>query len=387
MSEPQFILHREQEAGPQLAVGSTHKPDEVRKFPCKQCGAGLEFAPGQAALRCPYCGFVEEIPITETAIREYCLEQALLNLPRTQGWGTERRALHCENCGATTTFSEGQVAGQCAFCGSSKVVQQGSATNLIRPETLVPFAVKREQAAELFRKWISGLWFRPNDLKQVGQLGTLSGAYLPFWTYDAFASSHWTADAGYHYYETETYQERDANGNMVTRTRQVQKTRWVPASGARQDAFDDELICASRGLPPHLIAGIYPYDLDRLVPYEPSFLAGFAAEEYQVDLAEGWGIAKGRIQAEVNRRCARDVPGDTHRNLRVNTAFSQMTYKHLLLPVWISAYLYNNRSYRFLVNGQTGKTSGEAPLSWWKIGALVLAILVVVVIIAALGGR
>ncbi len=394
MSEPQFILQsapKPQEAqfilpgsGKPVATGPAHAPDEVRKFPCKQCGAGLEFAPGQSVLQCPYCGFREEIPTTEQAIREYNLEEALLSLPRTEGWGTERRALHCENCGATTTFAEGQVAGQCAFCGSAKVVQQGSAANLIRPESLVPFTVKKEQASALFRKWISSLWFRPNDLKKAAQLGQISGAYLPFWTYDAFTSSHWTADAGYHYYETETYTERDANGNMVTRTRQVQKTRWVPASGSRQDFFDDELICASKGLPVNLIEGICPYRLEVLAPYEPAFLSGFVAEEYQIDLAGGWALAKQRIQNAVNSRCAGDVPGDTHRNLRVNTAYSGMKYKHLLLPVWISAYLYNGKTYRFLVNGQTGETSGEAPLSWWKIAGLVLLILFVIAVIVLL---
>src|SRR5687767_14797353 len=99
-----------------VVTGSTHAPGEVRKFPCKQCGAHLVFEPGQTVLECPYCGHREEIPQTLEAIREYDLEDALTRLPRTQGWGTERRALHCENCGAVTTFEPGQVAGQCAFC-------------------------------------------------------------------------------------------------------------------------------------------------------------------------------------------------------------------------------------------------------------------------------
>jgi uncharacterized Zn finger protein (UPF0148 family) len=357
-----------------LATGSTRSPEEVRKFPCKQCGADLAFSPGQAVLECPYCGHREEIPVTPEAIREYSLQETLQRLPREQGWGTERRALHCENCGATTTFSEGQVAGRCAFCGSSKVVERASSADLIRPESVIPFRVKREQAVERFRVWIARGWFRPNDLKHAGQLAKIEGAYLPFWTYDAFTSSHWTAEAGYYYYETESYQETDAQGNSVTKTRQVQRVRWVPASGSRQDFFDDELVCASRGLPTRLIRDICPYGLEQLVPYEAGFLAGFVAEEYQVGLDEGWGVARQQMEHEIQSRCAGDVPGDTQRNLSVNTAFSQMTYKHLLLPVWVAAYLYNNKTYRFLVNGETGETSGEAPVSWWKVAGLVFLI-------------
>lgn len=371
-----------------LATGSTHAPGEVRRFPCKKCGAGLEFSPGQVVLACPYCGHREEIPVTPQAIAEYDLESALLSLPRTEGWGTERRALHCENCGATTTFAEGQVAGRCAFCGSSKVVQTGSAANLIRPESLVPFAIEKNDAVALFRKWIAGGWFRPNDLKHAGQLAEIQGAYLPFWSYDAFTSSYWTAEAGYHYYETEYYTTTDAEGKTVTQSRQVQRTRWEPASGHRQDFFDDELVCASKGLPPGLIRDICPYRLEGLAPYEAGFLSGFAAEEYQIDLAGGWSEAKQRIQNEVESRCAGDVPGDTQRGLDVHTAYSQMTYKHLLLPVWVAAYLYQNKTWRFLVNGQTGETSGEAPISWWKVAGLVIVILIVVAILYfAFGAR
>jgi predicted RNA-binding Zn-ribbon protein involved in translation (DUF1610 family) len=365
----------------ELANAPVRAATDVRKFPCKQCGAQLTFAPGQTVLKCPYCGYTEEIPLTAEAIREHDLDSALVSLPKTEGWGTERRALHCENCGAVTTFAEGQVAGQCAFCGSSKVVEEASSTNLIRPESLVPFAIGREQAVALFRTWISSLWFRPNNLKTAGQLAKIAGAYLPFWTFDAYTSAHWTAEAGYYYYETEYYTETDSEGHSVQKSRQVQRTRWEFCSGFRQDFFDDELVCASRGLPPNLIQGICPYELSGLVPYEASFLAGFTAEEYKVDLEEGWSMGKQRIEQKVYSLCSGDVPGDTQRGLSVNTAFSQMTFKHTLLPVWVAAYLYNDKTYRFLVNGQTGKATGEAPLSWWKIVGLVLLILAILGII------
>lgn len=370
-----------------LVNGPTHSADEVRKFPCKQCGAGLSFAPGQSVLKCPYCGYQEEVPVTAQAIQEYCLETALSQIPHSEGWGTERRTLRCENCGASTTFAPGQVAGECAFCGSKKVVEEATNKQLIRPETLVPFTVKRDEAVGKFREWISRLWFRPNNLKHAGQLAKISGTYLPFWTYDAFTSSYWTADAGYHYYVTESYTDTDSNGNSVQRTRQVQKTRWVPASGQRQDFFDDELVCASKGLPPKLIGGICPFELEQLVPYESAFLAGFVAEEYQMGLEEGWNVAHARMEAELQARCGGDVPGDTYRFLQVQSAYSQRSFKHLLLPVWVAAYLYNGQSYRFLVNGQTGKTSGEAPLSWWKIAGAVLLAILAILLFLYLRGR
>lgn len=359
-----------------LAVPAPRE-ESVRKFPCKQCGASLTFSPGTTHLACPYCGHQEDVPQTAEAIREYDLNDALLNLPHSEGWGTETRSIRCENCGATTTFAAAQVAGACAFCGSSKVVEQPPREDLIRPESVVPFQVDRKRAVQCFRDWLGKLWFRPNALKKSGELAKIAGAYLPFWTFDAHTASHWTAEAGYYYYETETYQETDSQGNSVTKTRQVQKIRWEPAWGHHEQFFDDELVCGSRSLPERLLMGVRPYQLEALVDYNPAFLSGFMAEEYQVALPEAWEAGKNSIEAQVYDACGREVPGDTHRNLSVDTAFSQQTFKHVLLPVWIAAYLYGGKTWRFVVNGQTGEVCGEAPLSWWKIaGAVLLAVLI-----------
>ena len=36
-------------------------PQIEHRYPCQNCGASLEFAPGQNALTCPYCGHVQTI--------------------------------------------------------------------------------------------------------------------------------------------------------------------------------------------------------------------------------------------------------------------------------------------------------------------------------------
>ena len=364
---------------PDVAVRRKPRPTAAREFPCPSCGASLKFTPGQHALTCAYCGHVEEVPHTAEAIREYDLNDALHNRQGPSGWGRPAQEIRCQQCGAVTVFSGEQSAGACAFCGSSRVVAAEAEEDLIRPESLIAFVIDRDRAFTLFGEWLRGLWFRPNALKQAGDTARLSGVYLPYWTFDSATSSWWTADAGYYYYETETYTTTDAQGRRVTRTRQVQKTRWVPASGFHPDFFDDVLIDASLGLTSKLLRGILPFDLDALENYDPGYLAGYLAERYQVDLPDAWTEAQSRMESALYSRCAAEVPGDTHRNLSVNTAFSGSTFKHLLLPVWVSAYQYGGRAYRFLVNGQTGEVTGEAPWSWWKIIGFIL-------LLAALGG-
>src|SRR5438067_189290 len=356
----------------------------ARQFPCSQCGANLTFTPGTTHLTCPYCGHVEEVPVEAGEIQEHDLEAALASAPKARGWGTETRSIRCENCGATTAFTAEQVAGACAFCGSSKVVQQAAREDLIQPESVVPFKIDRKQAAQRFKDWLGHLWFRPNALKKSGELAKIAGVYLPFWTFDAQTSSDWTAEAGYYYYETESYQEQDENGNWVTKTREVQRTRWEPAAGHHEEFYDDELVCASKGLPQKIMGATGDYQLDGLTSYNSGFLAGFMAEEYRVDLPDAWQQAQQSIQSQVESACAGEVPGDTHRFLNVATLFSQETFKHILLPVWIAAYLYQNKTYRFIVNGQTGSVSGEAPISWWKVAGVALLVVLVILLIVLL---
>jgi DNA-directed RNA polymerase subunit RPC12/RpoP len=359
-------------------------------FPCQNCGAKLHYDATTQALKCPYCGATQGIAPpppppqqhhpTAGPGREIPIEEGYRLAQR--GWGTPTTQITCGDCGATVNVVPGEQTAKCTFCGSFKVLAQEATGTAIRPESIVPFRVDKATANVTFARWLGSLWFRPSDLGKMAQLEALGGVYVPFWTFDAWVHSDWTAEAGYHYYETEYY--TDDEGNQ--QSRQVQYTRWAYTSGARRDFFDDVLVCASRGLPPALVEKFQSFDTQQLTPYQPQFLAGWKAELYAVDLMPAWGSAQQIIHATQESRCASDVPGDTHRLLEVRDQLSNVTFKHVLLPIWIAAYRYNGKPYQFLVNGQTGEVVGHAPWSVWKIlfaVVLGLAILAVIVFIVA----
>jgi hypothetical protein len=242
---------------------------------------------------------------------------------------------------------------------------------------VIPFQIDRATAKARFSSWLGSLWFRKSDLQKRAQLSEMTGMYVPYWAFDSRVASRWRAEAGYYYYVTETYTARDAQGRNVQRQRQVRHTRWEMAQGSRQDHYDDLLECGSRGLSRELTRRLEPFDTSRLVPYDPSYLVGWKAEEYSLDLGQAWSAAQERIEQEQRQRCSRDVPGDTQRNLQVENRFSERRFKHLLLPIWLSVYRYNERTFVFLVNGQTGEVTGHAPWSVLKITlfcALLLAL-------------
>ncbi len=372
-----------------MSQTNTETAENALAFPCKSCGAKLAYDAASQGMACPYCGYKEAVvagagpaaAARETGmVREIPLEQGMALAQK--GYGAPVTTIKCNDCGATVNVGEGERTASCAFCGSKQVLSQETNATAIRPESLVPFKITKEDANGRFGTWLAKLWFRPSDLKKMAKVQEMGGVYIPFWTFDAFVRSQWSAERGWYYYESETYTE-NVNGRMETRTRQVQRTRWEPANGWRQDTYDDVLVCAGRGLPSGLADQFSTFDTKALIPYQPQFLAGWRAESYAIDLMPGWEIGQKKIEDSQMGRCARDVGGDTHRMLTVSNMFSNVTFKHVLLPIWIAAYRYNGKVFRFLVNGQTGEVVGQAPWSVWKILALVAAILAIIGAIVA----
>jgi hypothetical protein len=144
-----------------------------------------------------------------------------------------------------------------------------------------------------------------------------------------------------------------------------------------QHFFDDVLICASHSVPPGLIGSLAPWDLPKLEDFRAELLSGFQTERYAVGLREGFDQAKQIMDGEIRRLCMRDIGGNHQRLYTVNTQHMGVTFKHILLPVWLAPYRYQQQTYQILVNGRSGKVVGTRPYSWIKIALLVLVIAVV----------
>ncbi|HEX8679269.1 MAG TPA: zinc ribbon domain-containing protein [Chthoniobacterales bacterium] len=351
------------------------------RFACPACGGAAEWSPQKQLLVFPFCGTASPMqPRADTAaaVQEYDLVEALRNIPQSErGWQTPTRSVKCQSCQAISVFKPERVAQNCDFCGSPALIPYDEIKAPIRPESVLPFKLSESDVRDRVRAWYRSRWFAPNKFKSHAFTDTLHGVYLPYWTFDAHVAAQWTADAGYHYYTTETY--RDSKGN--SQTRQVQHTRWEPASGSLEHFFDDELVPASRGVASKLLQKVEPFPTKELTPYEPAYVSGWVVEQYQIDLVAAAAHSREIMDAKLRQLCVQQVPGDTHRNLQVDADYSQQTFKHVLLPVWLLTYQYGARSFQVLANGFTGTVGGKYPKSWIKIALLVLFILIVLLTI------
>ena len=371
-------------------MAETYTPATVGKHPCPECGGDLQWNAGRQSLVCPYCGTA--VPWTEgaaatpgTGVVEQDLQAALDNPATGRGWGDDaagnaKREVQCQSCQAISVFVDGKVAKRCDFCGSPSIINHASSSDAITPQSLLPFKISDGQMREILRKWYGSRWFAPNKLKSAALTDTLSGVYLPYWTFDAQVSAHWRAEAGYYYYETEGFQ--DSQGNA--QSRQVRHVRWAPAAGSLEHFFDDELVPGTTGVHPNLLRQIEPFPtLTDLKPYSPEFVRGWTVERYQLDLGKAEKINQQSMQQQMQALCSRQVPGDTQRNLEVDASLQGRTFKHVLAPVWLVSYTYGARNFQVVGNGYTGAIAGEQPYSWVKIAFAVLALLLLIALAAA----
>jgi predicted RNA-binding Zn-ribbon protein involved in translation (DUF1610 family) len=361
--------------GSTRTAGTSIDDGKGRVFPCTSCGADMRFEIGRQSLVCPSCGHETKIDLENASeVREQRLEEALERLAAQRtakaAHPDDLAEVRCDACGANVEFKGALTSTDCPYC--TKPLQRGGvheSTDRIPVDGVLPFLVGKAAAEANLRKWVASRWFLPNDFKRRGVDGKLNGTYVPFWTYDSFTANVYRGERGDHYYVTV--------GSGKSR-RQVRRTRWSSRSGAFQRFFDDVLVCAAQAAPRRLIHELEPWPLARCTTFEPGALAGFFAETYSVDLAAGFAEARERIRAALNEDVRRRIGGDEQRIHQLDTRYDALSYKHLLLPVWLLAYTYAGKVRHVAVNAATGEVQGQRPWSWVKITLLVLAIAAVI---------
>ena len=275
-------------------------------------------------------------------------------------------------------FDPAKVGQNCEFCGSPALIDYTELKSPIRPQSLLPFKVSQDQIRDGIRRWYASKWFAPGALKHKAAVDQVKGLYIPYFTFDAQVHCPWDAEAGYYYYVSESF--TDSQGRP--QTRQVRHVRWEPASGEIDHFFDDEPVPATKGINESLLRGVEPFPTSELVPYDTAFLSGFVVEHYQVVLVDAAKSSRDQMNAHLMTLCGQQVPGDTQRNLEIHPDYSGLTFKHILVPVWLVTYLYGAKMYQIVANGCTGVIAGQYPKSFWKIFFVVVIALIVLTLIA-----
>ena len=339
-----------------------------RAFPCDTCGNRMVYSPADGALLCSYCKTLKaiEAPLVEAAEYLYDPKEERATAPP---WEDEETvSLVCPSCGAETMSDADDMTVTCAFCGHNYVTEPHPSLPILRPETMIPHKLTREAANEKFTAWVKRRYFAPRAFRKTRHTPDMQGVYLPFFTFDSDLLTSFSGQGGRR--RTVTYTV-NVNGKRQTRTKTV--TDWYPVSGSRREYFDDTPFCASKNVDTKTIQKLGAFSMKTLNVYNPAYLAGFFAERYTVGLSEGFSLTRPVIEARMQSAIEGSLGYDTYRFMKYNHRHERVSFKHILLPVWLSSYKFGGKIYRFMVNGETGRVAGRAPLSILKVLAAVLA--------------
>lgn len=344
-------------------------------YKCPQCGAAQSLQPGAEALACAHCGHVVRIDAPTTPVHEHDFEEARRRIRRGPATDVVKggHEVQCKNCGSRSVTT--QHANRCQFCDEPLVVEIPASGDSILPDAVLPFTIDKADATKRFTAWLSSRWFAPSDLKSRAKKDGMDGIYVPYWAYDSDTTTRYTGARGEHYYVEESY--RDSQGNH--KTRRVRKTRWYPASGSVHLRFDDVLVPASKGMPRKRLTELEPWEVSACKPFDGAYLAGFVAERYSLDLEDGFTEAEQIMERAIGQAVRRDIGGDEQRVHNMDVRHADVRFKHLLLPVWLSAFKYDHKVFRVVLNARTGEVAGDRPWSIWKIVLFVLMIIAIIV--------
>jgi DNA-directed RNA polymerase subunit RPC12/RpoP len=339
-----------------------------RSFECPRCGGRMLFSTLNLQLSCEYCGYQE---VGETAAPGSVADRAeqVLDfvMPTTLGhyWSHAQQHLTCGRCGALSLLPPEQKTTQCPYCGSNQLVQSPEQGDMIDPEVIAVMKIDEEQANRLAQAWLGRGLFSPDSLPGAGRTLQLRPGYYSFWTFDGTLEVKWACEVA------------EGSGDYK---------HWVPVSGSETRFFNDVLVPGMKVVRMQDLNGLQPFDLQDVVAFKPEYLAGWPTVLYNCSLTDASLLGREMIFKQLRPQILPMIEvGREKRNVSLGGhSWSGMTFKHILLPLWVGAYQFQGQEYRLMINGQTGKVSGARPRDSLKMALLVVILILLLVFIVSI---
>ena len=339
----------------------------IARYICPSCGGAMQFDPKAGKLKCPYCDTVmtkEELEAQEAAAGSAADAPAE---PGDAGWGSgaeQMKGYVCSSCGAKLTAGAHTVAARCPYCGSNAVTSQPFRETR-RPDYVIPFKTVKNEAVQKYRGYIQKRKFLPAAFTRQAYIDEIQGVYVPFWLFSGRAEGEILFTAT----DEDTVRKGDSRETTET-TYEVLRAGDLAFSRIPADA--------SERMPDDLMDSLEPYDYSELRPFDLSYLPGFLAESFDVDGAESEKRADQRITNTFRQKMEQTVKHEQVRVKEERIRIGQKKTEYALLPVWLLSAKWNDKTYTFVINGQSGEMTGNLPVDngkKWGLRAILFVVL------------
>lgn len=335
----------------------------VMEYECPKCGGTLEFHSSIQKLKCSFCDAeyeMEEMQVPNEAGQQGQNMQTNMQADSFQ-WNTDAgsqwqkgeqdgiRVYSCQSCGGEIVGDATMASTKCPFC-DNPIVMTGQISGDLKPDYVLPFKLDKKDAKSAFEKHLLDKKLLPKEFRDKNKIDEIKGIYVPFWLFDTELD---TAIV----YNAENVKKWRSGDYVYT------KTDYFDVLREGSIAFENIPVDGSSKMPDDLMESLEPFDFKEAVPFNPGYLAGYAADRYDVDAQSSIGNINTRVRQSAENAFKKTVSGYSY--VAVKQSFVQLknnTVKYALYPVWFLNVTWNGEKYTFAMNGQTGKFVGNLPI-------------------------
>ena len=343
----------------------------VMSYKCPNCGGGLVFDPKTQKLTCEYC--LSEF--SEKEIEGGQEPESVSNESTSPKHSEDAVAYTCPSCGAEIVTDETTAATFCYYC-HNPVVLSGHVSGEFLPDHILPFAIDRKRAEEMFLTWIGKKKFVPRSFYDKSQLEKLSGVYFPYLLYSCTVDGKLQAEA-------EKQRTWTTGNTRFTEHKQyrIQREGTLDVKNLARNALSKSN--------KELVEGVLPFETDAMAPFQTNYLSGFMAEKRDMD-SDGFTA---EAEQEVRNYTIQNLTStiSEYSSVRVQDSETRIRgakWQYAMLPVWVMTYRHKEqgKTYYFAMNGQTGKICGKLPVDSKKLAGLFAGVFAPVFAVLMIGG-
>lgn len=312
---------------------------QADRFMCPKCGGRMAFSPDGSSLVCDFCSRHSALGLGSGTEAEKDFIVAMATM-KGHGKPLQDQVFHCNGCGAEFILPPRQISANCAYCDSPHVVKFEDTKDLLEPNSILPHGFDQKRAIHLLIDWVEG-----NNIKPEKQVDLPRGIYLPLWTFDIGGFIDYTGEIVEYEY------------NALSKKRERKVTR---ISDKYPVMVNDLALPASRKLSAVFMKLIPAFDLSALKPYDPRYLANWAAEVYDIPMADASLDARSQAFTQIKKQMPHQLGGVDI--IRASSAGMLVeSFKLALLPVWLTELPFDGREHLVLINGQSGVVESDLP--------------------------
>jgi len=318
--------------------------DSVKKYKCLHCGAGLEFNPTNQDWKCHYCYSAFSIKEVEDAYKDPDDPNESLNQEMP-----ELDTYSCSSCGAELIADDTISATFCLYCRNPTIIKNRF-SGRFAPKYVIPFKLTKEEAKQLYSKWIKKRIFAPKQFKLREEVDKVTGIYAPYWLFDCNVQGQiqgvgtrvrtWTA------------------GNLI-----YTETSYYNVSREGKTCYKRIPVDGSKKLDDAVMEKVEPFDYSKITDFSLPYMSGFMAEKYDVDAAEAAKAMENRVRMFFKNRLRGTINSyNSFSEENFNANLGDVDNNYTMLPIYLLVNKYKEKEHLFIVNGQTGKVIGNTPI-------------------------